>query len=169
MISEEKRTRLDALPNRILWESLEHEHEGNSDDWYWIVAIVGVGAAVLAIFFNNVLFALFILLAIFTSIMHAHSPKLLREYEINRKGVRIDNTLYPFSSLESFWVIDMEDDDEDKIFIKSNRTMMPLIVLPYSSAEIDPELLRDYLLEYLDEEELVEPVSQKIMEALGFR
>jgi len=40
--------------------------------------------------------------------------------------------------------------------------------LPYDSVKTDPDEIRDYLLEYLDEEEMDEPVMQKIMENMGF-
>jgi hypothetical protein len=41
-------------------------------------------------------------------------------------------------------------------------------VIPFDSTQTDPDEIRDYLLEYLDEEEMDEPVLQKLMERLGF-
>lgn len=151
---------------RIEWEEFEHSHSEKSSDWFWIVGIVGVAGAVLAIYFDNVLFGLLILLAAFTGIIQGHTkPKLLR-YEISRKGIRAGDVLYPFSSLESFWVID--EDVNDRIILRSNSTFLPVVVLPFNSLYTNAEDIRDYLLEYLDEEELHEPIGQKIMETFGF-
>ena len=43
---------------------------------------------------------------------------------------------------------------------------MPYIIIPLGDA--DPETVRNFLLEYLNEEEHSEPLSHKLMEYLGF-
>jgi len=78
----------------------------------------------------------------------------------------VGETLYPYSTLESFWVIDEEIND--RILIRSQKVFMPFLILPYESTEINPDDIRDYLLDYIDEEELEEPLSQILMERLGF-
>ena len=45
---------------------------------------------------------------------------------------------------------------------------MPYIIIPYDSMKTDPDEIRDYLLEYLNEEEMDEPLSNKILELIGF-
>jgi len=153
-------------PTKISWKALEHEHREKTSDWFWAVGIIAIAAAVLAVFFGNILFGLLILIAAFASILQGHTKPRILEYELSRKGVRVGDTLYPYSTLESFWVIDEEIND--RIIIKSQKTLMPFIIIPYDSTRVDPEHLRDYLLEYIDEEELEEPLSQQIMEILGF-
>ena len=155
-------------PSEIYWEALEHDHIEKKSDWFWGVAIVGIAGAILAIYFNNLLFALVILLSAFSATLHGHKKPEILEYIINRKGVRISDIRFPYSSLDSFWVIDNEDNEQDRIIIKSKKIFMPYIVMPFNSDQIDPDLIRDYLLDYLDEEELEEPLSQKIMEIFGF-
>ena len=44
---------------------------------------------------------------------------------------------------------------------------MPLIIVPLGG-EADPEEVREYLLEYLNEEEMEENASQRFLESLGF-
>lgn len=148
------------------WKHSEHHHTQKSNDWFWALGIITFGIAFLSIYFNNLLFAILILLAAFATILHSHTPPRIVQYRITRRGIQIDNKLYPYSELQSFWVIDEEVND--RILIKSRKTFMPLLILPYDSTRLDPEAIADYLLDYLDEEELQEPTVQVIMEQLGF-
>ena len=84
--------------------------------------------------------------------------------EINDRGVVIDSILYPFLSLESFW-IDAHKRPA-KIIIKSHKMFMPFINIYID--EVDPEDVRDILLNYISETEHHEPISQKLLEMLGF-
>ena len=152
--------------NKITWEAADHIKEEKSPDWFWVVGIVTIAVAVLAIFFGNLLLALLILLAAFTSFMLAHSAPKIVDYEINRKGVRVGDILYSYATLESFWVIDEDGYERDRILLKSRKLMMPIITVPLGETT-DPEKIREYLLEYLDEEEISEPISEYLMSWLG--
>lgn len=152
---------------KITWETVDHIKEEKSSDWFWILGIVTISIAVLAIFFGNILLALLILLAAVAAILLAHSVPRILEYEISRKGIRAGDTIYSFASLESFWVIDEDGYDRDRILLKSSKMLMPLIIIPLGES-VDPEEIREYLLEYLDEEEMYEPLSEQIMTWLGF-
>jgi hypothetical protein len=151
---------------KISWQHNEHKHYERSVDWFWTVGIVAVGGIFLSIFFKNYLFALIIILFVATSFTLVKRKPRLLPFEISRKGVRAGNVLYPYSLLESFWVIDGEV--EDKIIFRSKKPLSPFIVIPFDSSAIHPEDLRDYLLDYLDEEELEEPLYQILMEYFGF-
>lgn len=152
---------------RISWMAYEHSHRQRSDDWFWGVGIVAVAIAVLAVYFGNVLFGIFILLAAFTSIMVAHREPEVIPFEINKRGVQAGKILYPFSTIESFWIIDEDESGQDKLIMKSEKTLMPLIIVPLDD-NLDFEEVRDYLLQFLNEEEMDEPLSHKIMEYFGF-
>lgn len=147
------------------WKSLEHHHTEKSDDWFWGIGIVAVGTAILSIYFNNLLFALIILLGAFASILHAHTPPKILDYGVTRKGIRVGDRIYPYSDLESFWIIDEEIND--RILFRSRKHFMPLIIIPFDSTRTNPEELSDFLLDYLDEEELAEPFMQVLMEFFG--
>lgn len=152
---------------KISWEALDHIQEEKSADWFWIVGIISAGIAILAIYFGNILFALLILLAIFTSFMATHIPPKIVRYEINRKGVIVGDILYPYSNLKSFFVIDEDGYDRDRLILKSTKALMPYIILPLGS-DVLPDEIREYLLEYLDEEEMYEPWGERFMSGLGF-
>ena len=154
------------MSEKISWQHHEHHHVEKSTDWFWTVGIIAVGGMFLSIFFSNYLFAIIIFLFTAISFMMVRKPPQLLTFEISRKGIRVGHILYPFSILESFWVEDTEFDD--KILFRSKKSMSPFIILPFDSMQTNPEMLRDYLLDYLDEEELEEPLHQIIMEWFGF-
>lgn len=146
------------------WTAPQYHHTHKTKDWYWAVGIISLTIALLAVIFNNVIFALFIIFGAFALCVHAAKPPKIINYEITNKGVIIDKILYPFTTLESF---DIEtESDTSKIIVKSKKFLMPYITLPLH--EDDAELARTVLSAYLKEEELKEPFSQKIMEQLGF-
>lgn len=151
---------------KISWQCEEHVHYEKTSDWYWIVSIVALGGIFLSLYFANFLFALIIIIFVATSFTLLKRKPRIMIFDISRKGIRAGSVLYPFSLLESFWVEDGVV--EDKIIFKSKRPLSPFIVFPFDSTVTDPELLRDYLLDYLDEEELEEPLFQIIMEWFGF-
>jgi hypothetical protein len=150
----------------IEWQEHEHHHHHRSNDWFWIVGTATIVGAVLATYFGNVILAILIAIAGFTSLLHGHTKPKIVTFKITRRGIQAGDTMFPYSTLESFWVIDEEVDD--RIILRSQKFMMPYIVLPYDSTKTDPEEIREYLLDYLDEEEMDEPFLQKILENLGF-
>lgn len=152
--------------DKISWQHHEHTHKERSVDWFWSVAIIAIGAVILCLFFKLFLFAITIILFTLLAFHNAKKHPPLLRFEITRKGVRAGSTLYPYSMLESFWVEDT--DYRDNILFRSKKPFSPILAIPFDSTEIDPELIRDYLLDYLNEEELEEPLYQILMEWAGF-
>lgn len=148
----------------IAWDAPEHIHTEKNNDWYWAVGIITITAAILAFIFGNIIFGIFIIVGAFALVVHASKPPKIVHYEINDRGVVADNTLYPFLTLESFWIDAHEQ--PAKILIKSHKTFMPFITIQIE--DVDPEKVRDILLNYIAETEHHEPLTQKIMERFGF-
>lgn len=155
------------MEQKLTWETLDHIKEEKSSDWFWIIGIIAIAGAVLAIFFNNILLGLLILLSAFASFMFVNTPGKLEIYELNKKGVRIGDIVYPYNSLKSFYVIDEDGYDRDRILIKSEKLLMPILIIPLGN-EVTVEETRDFLLNYMEEEEMSEPPTYHIMSWLGF-
>ena len=150
----------------ISWQGYEYTHHEKSSDWFWVLGIVALSSAVTAIVFKNILFALFILIGAFTVALFATKTTRLIHFEINRRGVAIDNTLYPFNTLESFY-IDEDEHGHNTLILKSQRVMMPYIIIPLDES-IKFENVRNILLTKIEEEELHEPISHRMLELFGF-
>ena len=150
----------------IRWRAYEYEHREKNVDWFWVLGIIALTGAIAAIILGNLLFAIVIIIGAFTLALYAIRRPTLIHFEINERGIRIDNMLHPFISLDSFWVTDNTEDEIPKLIIKSKKMLMPYLIIPLD-ADV-PREARNYLIMYLEEEEHAEPLSYKIMEHLGF-
>lgn len=148
----------------ISWNALEHIHTEKNNDWYWAVGIITITAVALAFIFNNIMFGIFLLVASFALVVHASKKPKMLHCEINDRGIVINNILYPFLTLDSFW-IDAHLRPA-KVIVKSHKLFMPYIVIYID--EVDPEEVRDILLNYISETEHDESISQKVLEIFGF-
>ena len=97
-------------------------------------------------------------------VLHASKPPKHIYCEINDRGIMVDNVLYPFLSLESFWI--PHDEVPPKIILKSHKTFMPFIVIFIE--EVDPESVREIMLKYIAETEHHEPFLKHLLEGFGF-
>ncbi len=155
-----------TLRPAIVWEAHEFVFQEKTSDWYWAVGIIAISIAVLAVIYGNTLLALLSLIAGFTlSLFAAKQPHFMR-FETNNSGVIIEQTLYPYATLDSFWVENnVHLDLESKLILKSKH-INPLIVIPLST--INPEIMRDFLLDHLPEAVHTEPFAHKLFEYFGF-
>jgi len=148
----------------ISWRAMEHHTHKKGADWYWALGIIAVGGAATSIIFGNALFAILILVGAVALGLNAARAAREIEFELNPKGLIVDEAFYPFASLEAFWV---EDDgvSDPMLFLKSERALMPQIVVPLG--DVSPEEVHEFLSEFLEEEEMAEPFSQKVAEFFG--
>lgn len=151
----------------FIWETEEYYFQEKTSDWYWAVGIIGVSISVLAVIFSNALFALLIFLSTFALTLYGSRRPNVLKFEVGKRGIMIGNTLYPFGTLESFWVEDRRHIGRpSKLVIKSRKPMVPLIAIPLG--ETNPEEVRDFLMDHLLESHHPEPLGQKLLEYFGF-
>lgn len=148
----------------IIWHAHEYVHREKSADWYWAVGIIAVSMAVTAVLFNNVLFAIFIILSFFILMFYAKRKPALLQIKLDERGIEEGRERYPYSTIESFWVEDQFG--EFKIIIKSKKKVLPYIVIPIN--DVGADAVRDHLKRFLPEEEHNEPLAKRVMEYLGF-
>jgi hypothetical protein len=153
---------MDNLP--LKWQAPEYHHYQRSTDWFWAVGIITISIAVLAFIFHNALFGILILISASILIFFVLRQPEDIEYEISKKGITIGKELHPYLTLESFWVENRTA--EPKIILHSKKALMPYLIIPIH--EDDADEMEMVLREFLEEKELVEPTSHKIMEYLGF-
>lgn len=149
----------------IEWEALEHHHEPKKGDWFWVLGIIALSGAVTAVLMENILLAIVILIGAAVMSMLAMRPAQMVRYGLNQRGIKIDNSFYPYTTLESFYI---EDDPimGHQLLLKSQKLLMPLLILPLP--EDDVEEIERILAERIPEEHLEEPLANKILEFFGF-
>lgn len=146
------------------WLSPEHHFDRKSADWYWILGVIVLGAAILAFYFDNFLFGIFIIIAGATVGMLSYKETKVVPIKIINKGVVFNNYLYPWNSLRSFWIED-ENVHGAHVLFRPTSSYLPLIVIPINE-EVNLNQVRDILLEFLEEEFLEESLLHRLFDKL---
>ncbi len=149
----------------LKWEAFEYHYSEKSADWFWALGIIAISIAVTSILFNNLLFALFILLGAFVLAVYAKRIPLVVNFEINDRGIKAGRAFYKYKDIEGFRIAD-EENEHPKLLIKSDTITMPLVAIPIHKEDVG--YIKNYLDSLIPEEDLHEPLSQKVMEYLGF-
>jgi hypothetical protein len=149
----------------ITWEAPEHHHIEKGSDWFWVLGIVAGCAAVAALLFGNFLFALLIIIGASTMALMAARPPAVLPFAVTTRGVRVGDTIYPYGTLAAYRVDELGPTGP-QLLLRSHRMFMPLIILPLPEEYVDDVefLLRDRL----PEEDLEEPLANKLLELFGF-
>ncbi|MDE2172443.1 MAG: hypothetical protein KGJ33_00660 [Patescibacteria group bacterium] len=148
----------------ISWQAPEHFHTEKRSDWYWSVGIITLALAAVAFILGNLITGVFVLVAALALVLHASRPPRTVYHEINDRGLIVHDRLYPFLSLDSFWI--PHDELPPKIILKSRRTFMPLLIILID--DVDPEEVRQIMLRYIAETEHHEPFLKHLLERCGF-
>lgn len=149
----------------ITWEAYEHTHLKRNGDWFWVLGIFTLAGSAASILLGNVLLGLVILIGGGVGlILGTREPKLI-PYAVTMRGLRIDNKLYPYSTLESFY-IDEEEPAGPQLLARSEKMLTPLIVMPLPEEHIHD--IENIIAERLPEEFLEEPLAHKVLEFFGF-
>ncbi len=151
--------------NKLEWTALEYEEKERGKDWFWALGIIVVASSVTSFIYGNYFFSLFLIISgILLTIFAIKKPDLVF-YELNEKGLKIKNRLYPYENIKSFWV--KKDTEKSILFINSERLFMPIIPIPIKDYHAD-EIRNLMLSNDVVEQEMKEHPSEKIMEYLGF-
>lgn len=146
------------------WNGPEYKHAPKSIDWLWTIGLLAVVGFVVALFFHNYIFGIFILVSgatlIFFSIRHPQDVSFL----LTKDSINIAGKEYPYKKLKGFKI--KENEEENKLLIMTDGHFLPILTIPLpieSSKQV-----YDILIEFLPELPLEESPSMIFMEKLGF-
>jgi len=149
----------------LTWDAYEYLHTDKDHDWYWALGLIAVAGAVASLLFSNVLFAVLILLAAFVLAIFASRKPDLVTFSLSSRGVRVNETLYPYQTLASFG-IDESHPTAPKLILVSRKKFAPTMTLPIEDVRVED--VHTFIAKYLPEEDHTEPVTHRVMEYLGF-
>lgn len=149
----------------ITWEAPEHNHVEKSGEWYAILIIISLAGSATAFAVGNLLFGILIILFAIVATMTSMTIPDIIPYSITQRGVRVNDRLYPFSELESYY-IEEEDINGPQLLLKGQRFFSLLVVIPIPEEDIDD--IEELIAARLPEEHLEEPFLVKVMEFFGF-
>ncbi len=150
--------------HHISWHAPEYIHTEKTVDWYWIVGIITISIAIIAIILNDVIFAVLIIISIATLSLYATRPPHMVEIDITSTGVHNGSTYHPYDELESYWVETRHA--FPKVIFKSKKKLMFFISILLEDA--DPEEVNHILSQHLPKVEHTEPLLEKLLIYLGF-
>lgn len=151
--------------NGLSWVTHEYVHRPKSSEWYWTVGIITAALVVTCIIFSNFLFALVLVISVFALTLFSVRRPNNVQVDLGDKGVRIDKTLYPYSTLDSFG-IDDEHRDGAILFLKSKKTIIPLVSVHIQ--DHSPSEIREFMKTHLKEEHFEQSIFHSLLEAFGF-
>lgn len=149
----------------ITWEAYEHHYVRKTNDWFWILGILTIIFTTISILMNNMLFGILIFIAGLVIALHATVLPKVIPFAVTKRGLRVDDKLYPYSTLESF-CIDEDCSTGPQLLVQSEKLFMTLIVVPIPEEYLDE--IEDILASRLPEEHLEEPFVTKLLDYLGF-
>jgi hypothetical protein len=148
----------------VTWTTLEYEQRERHRDWNWYVGLIAGIMAAIAIFYGNIFFGIFIIVAGITVIIYASRPPKHLSIVINEHGVHINGTLTPYEDIQQFWLDETEKPDKLLLLVKGS--FIPMLVLPLQS--VSAETVRAILKPHISEVQMRESRSVKLFEHLGF-
>lgn len=149
---------------KIEWLAPEYENKEQSVDWFWALGVIVVTTAVTSIIIKNYFFAILMVLGGGLLAYFAVQKPGMLDYELNEKGFKVRNRLYPYENIKSFWV---QEKPKPLFFINTERFFMPIVVMPLYG-NITEKVRQKMLANNVPEEEMREHHHIKIMEDLGF-
>lgn len=161
---------MDKYDQHISWVAPEYDHREHATDWYWATGIISVSFAIAFVFLGNTLLSVIILLAMSTLLFYAKHPPKNIEYKISRKGISAGKMLYPWETLDSFWILEGHHGTKEyrapKLLLVSKKTFMPHIVILLN--EFMLEEIHQTMSHMLHEEPQMEPIHDRLIRKLGF-
>lgn len=148
---------------KIIWHAPEFEYIHKDIVWYWLSVIAASVLFLIALWQQNLLFAIFIVISEVLFMHWAREyPKTMR-FTINKKGVEIgDADFLEYSHLSGFHIIHRNDHGE--LIIKTKNRIQPftkIIVLTEDIPEIT-EFLKKHLSQIDYEESMVDHFERMI-------
>ena len=152
-------------PNeKFEWSALEYEEKERSNDWFWALGVIVIAGSITSIIFANYFFAALLFISgVLLGFFSIKKPETI-PYELNNKGLKIKNRLYPYGKIKAFCV---QTENKPFLFIKTERFLMPIISIPIAP-EVSEDILNIMLQNKVTEEKMTEHPYEKIMEHLGF-
>lgn len=156
------KARLNTL---LAWKAPEFVFYKKTQTWYIVVGLIGLVLLIFAIFSQNYIMAITFILIFAVIFLFANKRPRELTFGITTKGIRIQNRIYKFDHLESFWIF--YDLPHLKLLsLKSKKPLMPHIHVPLGSS--NPVEIRKILLDYLEEKEQSESFPDIIARIIKF-
>lgn len=133
----------------LSWDTPEYEEHERGRLWYVVAGIIIALLLIFCVYTANLLFALIIVITSFVIILqHTRRPERYK-FAITGSGIVIGDNFYPYEDLDSFWIA-YSPPEVKKVYFTFKSSFKPEIYVHLEDQ--NPLLVRDTLLDYLDED-----------------
>lgn len=148
------------------WTFREYAHEEKSGRWLVAFLVVILAGALIAVLLgNNLLAGIVIIGGMLLFYLSRREPSEVT-LEISERGIKQNEELYPYKKIEAFWITDSEPTKQTHLLLLTDRNVFPLLSIPLPEG-IDLINLRQFLQNFIDEQELKEPWVYDLVDHLG--
>jgi hypothetical protein len=146
----------------IVWNFSEFIKYKRSQGWYIFMAIMTIGLLLFAIFTNNFLFAVIIIIFSIILILFDLKEPILIKFQIFERGIQVAEKFYFWRELENFWII-YQVPGIKNLYFKFQNFIKPNLTIPLENQ--NPVRIREILLKYLKED--LEQKDESFSDHLG--
>lgn len=148
----------------IRWSSLEHDLAPKTSDWYISLIVIGTSITIASVLADNLLFAIFSVLAIGAIIIHTSKEPEMLDFAITQHGIKADKEFIPYPTIHSFCI--REVGGKNELIIRTDKFLLPYTIIHLEN--VPPGLVRNTLLRNIDEIYRSESLPEKALRHLGF-
>ena len=154
-----------GTPIKLEWTALEFKKYKKGKRWFALPVLIASAVIITAILLKNFLLVLATILAVFVVYIYAFKKPRKLKFIISGNGVQIDQIIYKFEDLKSFWIF-YELPEIKEISFRSKKMFMPYIKVPLGDQ--NPAEVRKLLLKFLPEKRHQASIVDKWARRSGF-
>lgn len=149
----------------IEWTAHEFEKKEKTSSWFTVQKIITLIFLITAIILKNYTFTIVVLMASLCVYIYARKEPKEINLSISHRGISINNKLYPYNELKSFWIF-YDPPRLKQLSFQSKKILTSYIQMPLNNQ--NPNQLRSFLLKYLPEAEQEESLVDIFSDKIGF-
>lgn len=135
-------------PTKLEWVAPEFVKYKREKSWFILPGLVALALIIIAIILKNFLFTVGIIIAAFIVYFYAVKEPRKIKFSISGKGIQVDNQIFPFENLKSFWIF-YNPPEIKELSVRSKKMFIPYIKLPLGDQ--NPAEIRKLLLRFIPE------------------
>lgn len=148
----------------IEWQAPEYSHKERSMDWFWTIGLIALIGTVIAFWFHNYVFGIFILISGACLIMFTMRPPQMMSFSIKTEGLSIGKDEHIWKSVKGFSI--KSGTPYNKLMILTSKKFLPVYTIPFPES-LTTEI-RETLSKVIEPIEIEESKSMLFAEKLGF-
>lgn len=156
---EERSTGGDAIE----WSAYEYDKRERGPYWFFLPGGIALALVILGIMINNYFLVAFVALAFTLLMVYMKREPRFINFALTKKGVVVDNRIYEYPSVKSFWIF--EKPDLNELSFETEGALSPFIRIPLADTDVDE--VRKYLGNFIKEKEHQDSAIDQIMRVLG--